>query len=1377
MRRITAVLVLLLAVLLLAAGAAGARDVYVPPPLQPWQQWVLYGHEDNSCTSVWHNGKQHRCRWPGELIIAANDSGASFEQFWHLDRPGWIVLPGDERHWPQQVSVDGEAAAIMRSSALRQTRPRPRTGGKGATTTMAPPRRGSTPANRPQVWVAAGDHLVSGKFIWPLLPEKLAIDSHTALIKLTRRGSFVANPRRDADGTLWLKRDNNSSAVTEQDRVRLRVFRLIDDNIPLRLTTHLKLQVSGRARLLKTATVLPPQFFPLRLNSPLPARLEKDGRLSIQLKPGNWDIEISARHSGQVDILTMPKPDGPWATEEVWSVRSHPELRVISIEADNAIDPAQTAMPQQWRRHPAYLLTPGATVKLVPRRRGNTAAAAQLRLRRTLWLDMDGSGYTVKDNISGTGGSSARLQAGKLLQPGRASVNGKDSFITRLDKNSPPGIELRRQQNDIEVDSRLEGVTSALPAVGWQFNPQSLHTSVNLPPGWRLLAASGPDRVSSSWIRDWSLLDIFIVLVLALGFWRIWGMPVGIIALTGLALTWHEAGAPHLLWLNALIPVALLRLLPEGRFKQLTGYYRNIALLLLLLPGLSFATQQIRSAVYPQLEPLPALHHHISAKVADEAIMLSNSVGKRKMIAVRSSAASPPPRIISNYDTDLKIQTGPGVPDWQWRQFDLNWNGPVSQTEQLHLYLLPPTATRALLCVGVVLLGLMFVRLLGGGPLPRWRRPEKSATATGTTTTAILLLVAMVSAPLTLRAEMPSPELLQQLQQRLLAQPECAPDCAALNRLEINADLQRLRLVLDVHCQIDSAIPLPLNPRQLHLRTLQLDDGEQAPLYRDRRGVLWARVGAGRHRLVIHADIPAGIQRLQLPMNMTAGTVKLQTGGWSASGINNGESSRGPIELTRRAKSGGKQLQAGEMPPFIEVTRELRFDLDWQVHTTVRRLSQNNSALLVKVALLPGERVTSANTVVKDHKVLVSMPSGSNSFSWHSSLEKTGQIELLAATGEKLREIWQVAASPMWRVSGHGLPVINYYQHGRWLPQWQPWPGEKLTLDITRPGGAAGQTVTIDNSNIGVTPGKRSCRVTLDMLVRSSHGGEHVITLPPGAKLRRVAINGQKQPVKLKQLLLTVPLAPGAQHIELEWQQPQHIGMVTATPAVHLGGNSVNCRINVNMPRERWILFTRGPVMGPAVLFWGVLLVIAVIAVLLGRYADTPLVWWHWLLLFAGLSQASLPALVPVAAWLILLGLRRKHQAGLTGVWRFNCTQMALVLLSVLALGAIVFGIQQGLLGLPQMQISGNHSSTWHLHWYQDRCAGFIPAAQIISVPMYIYRLLMLLWALWLALALLKWLQWGWECFSSGGLWRKPPPRAPRAKPVRHQQQPSEPKG
>ena len=93
--------------------------------------------------------------------------------------------------------------------------------------------------------------------------------------------------------------------------------------------------------------------------------------------------------------------------------------------------------------------------------------------------------------------------------------------------------------------------------------------------------------------------------------------------------------------------------------------------------------------------------------------------------------------------------------------------------------------------------------------------------------------------------------------------------------------------------------------------------------------------------------------------------------------------------------------------------------------------------------------------------------------------------------------------------------------------------------------------------------------------------------------------------------------------------------------------------------------------------------------------------------------------------------------------------QVALAIATAVALGVLFEAIRHGLLGTPEMQIAGNGSSASELHWYQDRSDGSLPAASVISVPLGVYRLAMLAWALWLALALLRWLRWGWDCFSS----------------------------
>jgi len=73
------------------------------------------------------------------------------------------------------------------------------------------------------------------------------------------------------------------------------------------------------------------------------------------------------------------------------------------------------------------------------------------------------------------------------------------------------------------------------------------------------------------------------------------------------------------------------------------------------------------------------------------------------------------------------------------------------------------------------------------------------------------------------------------------------------------------------------------------------------------------------------------------------------------------------------------------------------------------------------------------------------------------------------------------------------------------------------------------------------------------------------------------------------------------------------------------------------------------------------------------------------------------------------------------------------------------------------MQIVGNGSSSDLLRWYQDHSRNDLPRAWILSVPMFVYRLAMLAWSLWISFTLLKVLKWGWEAFSAHGIWLSPP--------------------
>jgi hypothetical protein len=212
-------------------------------------------------------------------------------------------------------------------------------------------------------------------------------------------------------------------------------------------------------------------------------------------------------------------------------------------------------------------------------------------------------------------------------------------------------------------------------------------------------------------------------------------------------------------------------------------------------------------------------------------------------------------------------------------------------------------------------------------------------------------------------------------------------------------------------------------------------------------------------------------------------------------------------------------------------------------------------------------------------------------------------------------------------------------------------------------------------------------------------------------------------------------------------------GILFRAPLVGAGQAAVNGRITFQMPDQRWILLAGGPRWGPAVLFWSYLVAIVLGALLLSRLPLTPLKIWQWLLLGLGLTQIPVWLVLMIVGWLLALGLRERQ--AMPRHWLpFNALQIGLAAWTLAALVALVVAVQAGLAGAPEMQIVGNGSTAQTLHWTQDHVAEVLPRPWVLSLPVWVYRVLMLAWALWLVVALLGWLKWGWHCLIKDGGWR-----------------------
>lgn len=1349
-----------LACLILSGIAAQAAAPDVPSELEPWRKWVLDGQEYRRCPVLAGTEAQDSesfvCAWPERLSIDATPAGARFSQRWVVYADSWVALPGDTEHWPRDVNVNGTSAAVVARDEA------------------------------PHLRLTPGTYSIDGVFRWARRPEALAVPDRTALIDLTVDGQRIAQPERP-EGSVWLGKRRTAQ---QQEQMQIQVYRRVDDQIPVRLTTLVRLQVAGEGREELLSRVLPDGFTPLSMRSDLPARIEPDGRLRVQVRPGSWELYVIARGAEVAQTLRRPKVDGPWAREEVWSFAGDDRLRVVAIEDVSGVDPVQTGVPQAWRELPAYRMTAESAMRVVERSRGiSNADDNQLHLQRTVWLDFDHAGYTVVDSIGGKMRQGWRLDVAEPQKLLSATARGENLLITQGPRDGLTGIELREPNLQLRSVSRIEN-GGALSATGWQSRFLGVEGVLNLPPGHRLLAVAGADDAPTAWIKRWRLLDMFLVLIASAAVIRLFGWPAGVLALVALVLTHQDSGGQVWLWLNLLLALVLAREAPEGRLRKVATLYRNTSAAVLLIVLVPFVFQQVRLAVYPQLEQsltggwaqLGELGRAEPAAAPEDVMYMPQGIEPQapamNMIVPAATELAPEEdksrgkvvvtgsrvarenaearlnysQVVQRYAPGTLVQTGPGIPNWQYNIYPYSWSGPVDASESVRFVILTPLwlgLWRIVGCVLLVALLLVLASVSFGKPqLPAWSRRWIAA--------APLLLLVLLPLQYS-RADTPHPEILKDLKVRLTRAPDCVPDCGNVMHARVRASGDQLNVVLEVSALQPVAVPIPAAQGKWEPDSISIDSQSNGGVYRDEEDTRWIVLRPGAHTVRLSGRMAEG-DSVPLVFPMRPHTIEVSTEGWEFSGVGDGRLLTDTLELVRKRSTGGPaRLDAGrEFPPFVRVHRHVVLDLDWSVSTVVTRIAPDKGAFTLAVPLLPTESVlTEGIEVGDDRTALVAMPAGESAVTWSSGLPRAETLQLEFPSGVPRAEVWSFAVSPQWHVTFNGVPTVLPEDPNapQWIFEFYPRGGEKLALAITRPQAAKGATLAIDSVNSAQQVGKRATNGSLFLQYRSTQGGRHTVALPEAARVTAVETDGRSVAVRPDKGELTLGLLPGAHSVKIDWQIDDGVKWRTRAPPVDLRTPASNIGTRIELPRDRWVLFAFGPGVGPAILFWSELLVFIALAVPIGRWRHSPLRTHEWLLLGLGLSTFSWAVLIAFAAWVFVMRWRESWSGEISRM-RFNFRQVVLALLSIVALVSLVAAIPNGLLGTPDMRVVGPESEAGAFYWFLDATQGPLPQPGVISISLWWYRAAMLAWALWLSFALLRWIPWAWRAWIRDGIWR-----------------------
>lgn len=1315
-------ILLLLVTLLFSTSAAAQTDI--PESLKEWVPWVLHNQGEQLCTSS-YIGNQKFCVWPQAFQLDISSSGGHFKQGWKMEKEGWIILPGDEEYWPQGVLINKKTALVVNHNGV------------------------------PALFVeSAGEYEVEGKFIWQTMPESLDIPPGTGLIfPFTVHGK-----QQSADitgNTLWLSR-KSTSEQQQRDVVQTQVYRHIKDTIPMQITSHIVVQISGKPRELIIDWTPPENQIPIELRCSLPVKLGPDQKIHMQARPGNYTIIYRSRVKGPVDSLTLNQsPHGP--DQEYWSFESQNNLRMVKVSGVPTVDPSQTSIPREWRSLPAYLVNKGEAMLFETIKRGDTEPAPNnFSLSRRFWLDASGKGITVEDTLSGIVHRDPRLEMQNPAQLGRVRINGRDQLITQIDKNGKAGVEVRQGNIKAEAVSRIEG-TRTFPAGGWGQTIDNLSAELIMQPGWKLFYAQGIDS-ARSWVSSWTLLDCFIVLIIVIACFKILGPLPSLVAFVALVLSYHDRSAPVYIWLCLLSCIAIIKTAPNLKYIKAVKSIKIVLLIVLIIGILPYSVQQLREGFYPQLEQANYSHMNqypvqtVQRVEQKERGNIAGTVADYAAEALKTSAAPIKKRteLVQQFDTQSKVQAGPGVPNKMWNVVRLKWSGPVDSSLNLKLFLISPLLNLCLILIKTAALYLLAFFMLG-------RKKDDEVTfnladigpASKTLGAVVLFCSLFTVTPVASSSPYPTEELLDTLRARLLEPAKCFPFCADLNSMDIHLEGQTLSVKISAHSQEDVAVPLPTG-KGVYWKKITLDNEDKPVLSKGNN--IWFLLPRGQGEITLTGLVNTSDFQLILPLKPHLVHFSGDQG-WSIAGLDANGVPAGQLQFVKQEKQEENSFGESTLPPLIKIERTLHLGIEWYLESTVTRLSPPGTSVYLHIPLVDGESVTDGAYKVVDNNIEINMGPKVQQMQWTSVLKQQSSITLTAADTTKWNEIWKVNASPIWHIETTGSPVIQHYStDGTWQPEWHPWANEEITLNISRPPGIEGNTKTIESSTLKVVPGLRSTLMDLSITVRSTRGDQQTIILPDDVVLQSLKINNRQQPVKNDNTVV-VPLTPGVQKIEIKMNSPHGISTFFQVPKIDIGLNSVNNEIEITTGK-RWVWFVRGPQMGPAILFYSELLIILLVAVGLGLSRLTPLSVFKWIILGLGLSQSGLIPCAIIVAWFIALQYRRTQGASLSG-GLFNGVQILLVLLTVLSSGAIIYAVQHGLLGHPDMQIVGNNSNSYYLRWYQDHISAILPQPIVVSIPIMAYRILMLIWALWLAFNLLAWVKWGWECLMAERSWDK----------------------
>lgn len=460
---------------------------------------------------------------------------------------------------------------------------------------------------------------------------------------------------------------------------------------------------------------------------------------------------------------------------------------------------------------------------------------------------------------------------------------------------------------------------------------------------------------------------------------------------------------------------------------------------------------------------------------------------------------------------------------------------------------------------------------------------------------------------------------------------------------------------------------------------------------------------------------------------------------------------------------------------FVEVTRLIKVNsnnISGQLFVT--RSGRQDLPYEIKIGVLNREKVISSDVKYEKGFATISFAPGETYKVVETLWDSIDGFELKYGQktdgNEIIQENWIIEAHPRVQVSFSGLePLSDVYfsnvnpvEAGFSRANFFPFSGESLVVKILSPTAKKGFFAAYDSVFVTTELGDEKLVHKAQVKVRSSTAGTVTWRLEDGVELSTVSAQpfGAVQS-QFNNGLLQLDVPVGESVLNLVFEQKRE-GFKVKSPLIIFDAPVANLSWNVLPNKSEWIVWVTSSGLSPAILVWGLLFVIIFLAVAFKKFFKAPFFpsTIGWVGLLAPLVTLSAFAVSIIVLFIVTLEFKfRKFSSVLPEkiekMKYWNLYQFLLLGLAFASFNYFLSGVYQGLLGTPDMMVRSFEPSKGVFYFFVDKVDKGFFDAQVISIPLWWWRILILIWALWISRALVGRFGGIWGLLCLGGLWHK----------------------